>query len=113
MRAALGIQAFRDFGLVLSQVLALSSLPVDEVLAFSGAGILIGFVTLVFCTGAGSSLEPITHNKKSVKQMEIMVAETLICLFHKSCRFSTRWKINPTFHHLRVFLTCKKPLQSP
>jgi len=40
----------------------------------------MGFVTLVFCTGggAGSSLEHPTQSKKSVKQMEIMVAEIFI-----------------------------------
>jgi hypothetical protein len=38
----------------------------------------MGFVTLVSCTGAGSSLEHLTDSKKSVKQMEIMVAETFI-----------------------------------
>jgi hypothetical protein len=41
---------------------------------------VMGLLTLVFCIGgkAGSSLEQLTHNKKSVKQIEIIVAEIFI-----------------------------------
>jgi hypothetical protein len=40
----------------------------------------MGFLILVFCTGggAGSSLEQLTHIKKSVKQMATMVTEIFI-----------------------------------